>query len=48
MSVAEAIRDRRGLLMPERLAEAAVEAAQAGLIHEADADRLLAELGQMP
>ena len=48
MTVAEAIRDCRGLLMPERLAEAAVEAARAGLIRKADADRLLFELGQIP
>ncbi|HUZ80665.1 MAG TPA: type IV toxin-antitoxin system AbiEi family antitoxin domain-containing protein [Gaiellaceae bacterium] len=46
MTVAEAIRDCRGLLMPERLAEAAIEAAQAGLIRKAEATRLVEELAE--
>jgi predicted transcriptional regulator of viral defense system len=44
MTVGEAIRDCRGLLMPERLVEAAVDAAQAGLIRKAEAKRLIEEL----
>jgi len=44
MTVAEAIRDCRGLLMPERLVEAAVEAARAGLIRKTEANRLVEEL----
>lgn len=44
MTVAEAIRDCRGRLMPERLVEATLEAAHGGLIRAADADRLLEEL----
>jgi predicted transcriptional regulator of viral defense system len=48
MTVAEAIRDCRGLLMPERLAEAAIEAAQAGLIRKTVAKRLVEELDETP
>jgi hypothetical protein len=48
MTVADAIRDWRGLLMPERLVEAAVEAAQAGLIRKAVANRLVEELEETP
>jgi hypothetical protein len=44
MTVAGAIRDCRGRLMPERLVEATIEAAHAGLIRKAEANRLLAEL----
>jgi hypothetical protein len=44
MTVAEAIRDCRGLLTPERLVEATVEAAQAGLIRKEEANRLVEEL----
>jgi hypothetical protein len=44
MTVAEAIRDCRGRLMPERLVEATLEAAHAGLIRTAEADRLIEEL----
>lgn len=46
MTVAEAIRDCRGLLMPERLVDAATDAARAGLIRKAEANRLLQELEQ--
>jgi predicted transcriptional regulator of viral defense system len=48
MTVAEAVRDCRGLLMPERLIEAVTEAAEAGLIRTAVANRLLAELAETP
>jgi predicted transcriptional regulator of viral defense system len=49
MTVAEAIRDCRGLLIPERLVDAAaVEAAQAGLIRKAVANRLVEELEETP
>jgi len=48
MTVADAIRDCRGLVMPERLAEAALEAAQAGLIRKAEANRLVEEFEQTP
>jgi len=48
MTVAEAIRDCRGLLMPERLVEAAIEAAQAGLIRKAETNRLVEELEETP
>lgn len=44
MTVAEAIRDCRGLLMPERLIDAVVEAVRAGLIRKAEATRLVEEL----
>ncbi len=44
MTVAEAIRDCRGLLMPERLIDAVTEATQAGLIRKAEANRLVEEL----
>jgi len=46
MTVAEAIRDCRGRLMPERLVEATVEAAHVGLIRTAEADSLLEELDE--
>jgi predicted transcriptional regulator of viral defense system len=48
MTVAEAIRDCRGLLMPERLIEAVAEAAQAGLIRKVEANRLVEELTETP
>ncbi len=48
MSVAEATRDCRGLLMPERLVDAVTEAAQAGLIRRAEANRLVEELEETP
>ncbi|HEU5477631.1 MAG TPA: type IV toxin-antitoxin system AbiEi family antitoxin domain-containing protein [Gaiellaceae bacterium] len=44
MTVAEAIRDCRGMLMPERLVDAVVEAVRAGLIRKAEATRLVEEL----
>ncbi len=44
MTVAEAIRDCRGLLMPERLVDAVVEAVQAGLIRKSEATGLVEEL----
>jgi hypothetical protein len=44
MTIAEAIRDCRGLLMPERLVDAVNEAAQAGLIRKTEANRLVEEL----
>jgi hypothetical protein len=44
MTVAEAIRDCRGRLMAERLVDATLEAAHAGLIRKAEATRLLEEL----
>jgi hypothetical protein len=44
MTVAEAVRDCGGLLMPERLIEAVTEAVEAGLIRKAVANRLLEEL----
>jgi predicted transcriptional regulator of viral defense system len=48
MTVAEAIRDCRGLLMPERLIDAVAEAAQAGLIRKVEANRLVEELAETP
>lgn len=48
MNVAEAIRDCRGLLMPERLVDAVTEATRAGLIRKVEADRLLDELEETP
>ena len=48
MTVAEAIRDCRGLLMPERLIDAVTEAAQAGLIRKAEARSLVDELEETP
>lgn len=44
MTVAAAIRDCRGLLMPERLADAVTDAAESGLIRNAEAIRLVEEL----
>ena len=44
MTVAEAIRDCRGLLMPGRLIDAVTEAARAGLIRKIEANRLVEEL----
>jgi hypothetical protein len=46
MTVAEAIRDCGGLLMPERLIDAVTEAAQTGLIRKAEANRLIEELAE--
>lgn len=48
MTVAEAIRECRGLLMPERLVDAVTEAAQAGLIRTTEANRLFEELDETP
>jgi predicted transcriptional regulator of viral defense system len=48
MTVAEAIRDCRGVLMPERLIEAVTDGAQAGLIRRAEANRLVEELEATP
>jgi predicted transcriptional regulator of viral defense system len=48
MTVAEAIRDCRGLLMPERLVDAVREAVQAGLLRKTEANRLVEELEQTP
>jgi predicted transcriptional regulator of viral defense system len=48
MTVAEAIRDCRGLLMPERLIDAVLEAAQAGLIRKTEANRLVEGLEETP
>jgi hypothetical protein len=48
MTVAEAIRDCRGLLMPERLVDAVTEAAKAGLIRKPEANRLVEELAETP
>lgn len=45
-TVAEAIRDCRGLLMPERLIDALAAAVQAGLVRRTEADRLTEELAQ--
>ena len=44
-TVARALLDCRGLVMGERLLEAAQEAARVGLLRKSEADRVLAELG---
>lgn len=44
MTVAAAIRDCRGMLMPERLVDAVIEAVQAGLIRKAEATRLVEDI----
>ncbi|MHB1855061.1 MAG: type IV toxin-antitoxin system AbiEi family antitoxin domain-containing protein [Acidimicrobiales bacterium] len=44
-SIARALLDCRGLVMGERLADAAREAARSGLLRRGEADRVLTELG---
>ena len=47
-TVARALLDCRGLIMAERLVEAAREAARTGLLREGEADSVIAKLGAVP
>ena len=46
-TVARALRDCKGHVMPERLLDATREAALAGLVHKQEADRLLGEFAAL-